>query len=288
MTKDFLQKFMFENIPVKGCLMRLEQSWLEVQQRARPDPAVREMLGQALCAATLMASSIKFDGTVSLQLQSSGRLRFLLGQCSQKHQVRGISRMNPDLAQGTDLLIDPVLSINLEPDGDGSPYQGIVAIENRNLAQALELYFAQSEQLETRFWLVANQTSCAAFMLQRMPGEPENQDDFARIDQLASTLSDQELLGTEPARLLHLLFNEDTVRLYDAESLEFGCRCSQRRVADVLHSLGQQDMESLLAERGRVEVNCEYCGKDYQFDPVDIAAIFTDPAVRLDGPTGVH
>jgi molecular chaperone Hsp33 len=288
MSKDFLQKFMFEHIPVKGCLVRLEQSWQEVRQRAKPDPEATAMLGQAVSAAALLASSIKYPGTVSLQIQSSGRLRFLLGQCSNGQLVRGISRKNPELEAKSELLVNPVLAINLEPDQEGTPYQGIVPIENGNLTSALELYFAQSEQLETRFWMVANEVSCAAFMLQRMPGEHLDEDDFGRIIHLASTVTDRELLNTDPAQLLHLLFSEDNVRLYNAEALKFGCRCSQDRVSGVLQSLGRQEIESLLQERGKVEVLCEYCGKEYLFDPIDIAGIFSESGFRLNGSPGVH
>ncbi len=285
MSNDFLQKFIFEDIPVKGCLVRLEKSWQEVQSRARPGNDALEMLGHALCAAAILGNSIKFAGTVSLQVQSSGTLRFLLGQCSSQRNVRGIARKN---AEQEKLLLDPVLSINLEPEGSGTPYQGIVSMEEGSLAKALELYFTQSEQLDTRFWLVANQHSCAGFMLQRMPGEDQEDDDFDRLVHLASTLSDQELLNTAPVRLLQLLFNEDTVRLFDADVLQFGCKCSIERVAGVLQSLGQGDIDSLLEERGVVEVNCEYCGKDYQFDRVDVASLFADPSVRLESPTGVQ
>jgi molecular chaperone Hsp33 len=288
MSNDFLQKFIFEHLPVKGCLVRLKETWNEVQIRARPDAEVCEMLGQALCAAAVLVSSIKFEGTVSLQIQSSGKLRLLLGQCSDQGNLRGVVRKNPDAQQQLELLQSPILSINLEPEGKGTPYQGIVSMDEGSLAKALEVYFAQSEQLETRFWLVANQQSCAALMLQRMPGEQGQEEEFERLVHLASTLTDEELLNTDTAHLLHLLFNEDTVRLFDAEELQFGCKCSRQRVAGVLKSLGQKEINSLLDEREVVEVGCEYCGKNYQFDRVDVGSMFADPTARLDSPSGVQ
>lgn len=288
MNNDFLQKFMFEHIPVRGCLARIEQSWQEVRLRARPDGDVTEMLGQALCASAVLGSSIKFEGTVSLQVQSSGRLRLLLGQCSQQHQLRGIARKNPEAGSRLELLKNPVLSINLEPEVGGTPYQGIVSMEDGSLVNALEAYFTQSEQLETRFWFAIGEFSGAAFMLQRMPGKHFDQDDFVRLTQLAATITEQELLGTDPAQLLHLLFNEDSVRLFDAEEIKFGCKCSKQKVAGVLQSLGKTEMEALLHEQGKVEVNCEYCGKDYLFDQVDIASLFSNPAITFEGSAGVH
>ncbi len=288
MSNDFLQKFIFENLPIRGCLVRLEQSWKEVQFRAQPDADVCEILGQTLCAAAVLGSTIKFDGTVSLQIQSSGKLRLLLGQCSDQGSLRGIARKNPQAQEQQNLLEKPVLSINLEPAGKGTPYQGIVSMDEGALAQALENYFAQSEQIETRFWLIANRQSCAALMLQRMPGEFFQEDEFERLALLASTLTESELLNNETAHLLHLLFHEDTVRLFDAEALQFGCKCSQQRVAGVLRSLGQAEISSLLEERSLVEVNCEYCGKNYQFDRVDVGSLFADSTASFDRPPGVH
>jgi molecular chaperone Hsp33 len=266
----------------------LEESWQEVQLRASPDSDACELLGQALCAAAVLGSSIKFEGTVSLQIQSSGTLRLLLGQCSSKNHVRGIARRNTDTPDDGVLLREPLLSINLEPEDSGTPYQGIVSMEGGSLVNALEFYFAQSEQIETRFWFVVRQDCCAGLMLQRMPGKSETDDDFERLGHLASTLSGDELLTLEPDHLLHLLFNEDNVRLYDSEALQFGCRCSPERVADVLQLLGQDEIHSLLAERETVDVNCEYCGKAYKFDQIDIASLFTDSSVRSESPSGVH
>jgi molecular chaperone Hsp33 len=296
MSNDYLQKFIFENLPVNGCLVRLEESWQEIQHHARPSADTREMLGQALCAAAVLGSYIKFNGTVSLQIQSSGALRLLLGQCAGRRFIRGIVRKTAEANQHSPepaienqpLLKDAVLSINLEPEERGTPYQGIVSMEDGSLSKALEYYFDQSEQLETRFWFIASERTCAGFMLQRMPGECTQDEEFERLVHLASTLREEELERMEPTRLLHLLFNEDNVKVFAAEPMKFGCKCSTERVADVLHSLGYDEMQSLLAERETVDVNCEYCGKEYRFDKVDIASLFSDPAVRLEVPPGVQ
>jgi molecular chaperone Hsp33 len=296
MSNDYLQKFIFENLAVNGCLVRLEASWQEIRQRARPTEDTRELLGQALCAAAVLGSYIKFDGTVSLQIQSSGALRLLLGQCALRRFVRGIVRktaqpelQTPEQADVIQpLLKDAVLSINLEPEESGVPYQGIVSMAEGSLSKALEYYFHQSEQLETRFWFATSEWACAGFMLQRMPSEEVQSEEFDRLVQLASTLQAEELAQMEPARLLRLLFNEDDVKLFAPEPLKFGCRCSTERVAGVLQSLGEAEMQSLLDERGTVDVNCEYCGKDYRFDRIDIASLFSNPAVKLELPQGLQ
>jgi molecular chaperone Hsp33 len=289
MSNDFLQRFMFENLPVKGCLVRLQESWQEVIQRAKPDSKTRELLGQSICAATLLSSSIKFKGTVGLQVQSSGSLRFLLGQCSDQRRVRGVARMNSDLTQASSpLLSEAVLSINLEPEDNGAPYQGIVSLTGESLGESLEEYFTQSEQLETRIWLVEGGNSCAGLMLQRMPGQGSLHDEFERIVHLAATLSNRELLNLSPEKMIYLLFNEDTVRLFDSEPVVFGCRCSTNKVAGVLQALGESELNSLLAERGVVEVSCEYCGKEYQFDKIDISGLLTGPLMSSGNSSGLH
>jgi molecular chaperone Hsp33 len=287
LKNDFLQKFIFEDLPVRGCMVRLVDSWHEVLKRAQPDTEVLELLGQALCAAALLGSSIKFEGAVSLQIQSSGSLRLLLGQCSSDGQLRGIARRNEKADQET-LLKNAVLSINLEPENNAAPYQGIVSMEDAELSHALELYFSQSEQIETRFWFTANPSGCAGFVLQKMPGKPMDGDDFERLVQLASTLSGQEMMNLEPERLLHLLFNEDSKRLFEAQALRFGCKCSKQRVGGVLQSLGQPEMESLLHEQGMVKVNCEYCGKNYSFDSIDIASLFAGNLVSDKTSSDLH
>lgn len=287
MNDDFLQKFMFEDLPVKGGFVRLASSWQTVLQRAQPDPSVHDMLGQTLCAAALLTCNIKFRGNVSLQIQSAGPVRLMLGQCSHDGLVRGVARMNE--ADSADAVQRrSVLAINLEPEDEGAPYQGIVALDDAGLVPTLERYFYQSEQLETRFWLVANDSQCSGLMLQRMPGEQGNFDDWNRITQLAATLTDQELQTLEPERLFHLLFQEDSIRLFPPLPVRFSCKCSKQKVASVLVSLGQPEIEGIIDERGVVEVDCQYCGQQYLFDAVDVAALFAEQVIPPGGSREVH
>ncbi len=286
MTTDFARKFLFENLPIRGSVVRLADAWQEVLRRSQPDPSTRELLGQALCAAALLVSNTKFRGTIGLQVQTSGALRLMHAQCSTEGRVRGIARSDGQLTP--ERLGAAVLAINLEPSGGGSPYQGIVHMEPAGLVPAIEAYFRQSEQLATRFWLEAGVKACYGLMLQRVPGISQDPDAWNRVTQLAGTVTAAELAALDAERLIRRLFHEDSVRLFEAKGLSFGCRCSTQRVTDVLHSLGEEEILSLIEERGEVEVSCEYCGKCYRFDRVDAVGLFAAKPLGGAGTTGVH
>jgi len=281
-----LQKFIFEDLPVKGSLVRLSASWQEVIRHAQPQPEVQNLLGETLCASVLLTSNIKFQGAVSLQIQSQGNLRLLLGQCSTKGRVRGVARMrernlSPDLDQA-------ILAINLEPQDGGAPYQGIIEMDQNGLVEALERYFHQSEQLSTRFWLIADANQCSGLMLQKMPAASPDPDAWNRLSHLAATLSAFELQTYDSPRLIKSLFNQDNVRLFDASELAFGCTCSEEKVLGVLFSLGNEEMNGLIEERGLVEVCCEYCGRAYRFDRVDVGRLFSGQAGYPLSSPGIH
>lgn len=286
MTADFLRKFLFEDLGVKGSLVRLSSTWQEILSRARPGSSTRDMLGEALCAAALLTSNIKFRGSVSLQIQSGGVMRLLLGQCTHDGRLRGVVRMREENA--APLLQQAVLAINLEPENGGAPYQGIVEMQDGDLVPSLERYFLQSEQLETRFWLVSGAGQCSGLMLQRMPETLPDADGWNRLQLQASSMSNNELQSLESERLIHHLFNQENVRLFSASDLSFGCSCSLQKVSGMLHSLGHDDVMELIQERGSVEVCCEFCGQDYQFDLVDVARIFSDIPAQLPDVSGVH
>jgi len=286
MTEDYLRKFLFEDLPVKGSLVRLSKSWQEVMLRAQPGPEMQDLLGETLCASVLLTSNIKFRGSVSLQIQSAGRVRLLLGQCTHTGSVRGVVRASDK--PGSSLVEQGVLSINLEPDSEGAPYQGIVNMPADGLVPALERYFLQSEQIETRFWLVADSRECNGLMLQRLPGESEDPDGWNRLQHLAGSITNAELKSWETGELLSKLFPEDNVRLFDPKQIQFGCSCSSHKVSGVLQSLGQEDIMNLIEERSIVEVRCEYCGQNYEFDRVDVAALFARSPIAVLRNPGSH
>jgi len=286
MLTDSLHKFLFEDFPIKGSIVHLHSSWSEICSKARPLPQYRHMLAEAVCASVLLTSNIKFSGSVSLQIQSGGALGLLVAQCTEKHEVRGVIRGASDSDEA--MMHKPLLSINLEPADGGVPYSGMVSLHEDGLARALEQYFEQSEQLETRFWLATGEHCCSGFMLQRMPGQSLDSDAWNRVLALASTISNQELLDLEASNLLRHLFSQENLRIFKPASVRFGCRCSVARVSSMLKSLGESEVQSIIKERGTVEVSCEYCGQTYKFDRIDVIQLFGPGQIMVSDMPGTQ
>jgi len=272
MIADKLQKFIFEGCPVKGSLVHLHASWQDVFSNAGPPSEFRHLLAEAVCSAVLLTSNIKFKGSVSLQIQSEGRVSLVLGQCTDLRKIRGILRTRE--AGDRIPLKNPILSINLEPSDGGHPYQGIVAFPEGDVAGALEEYFSRSEQLDTRIWLAVGEQCCCGLMLQKLPGKRIDADSWNRVTALGSTVSDEELLDLDARILLRKLFFEENIRLFDPEPVQFGCQCSKEKVGQMLRGLGEEEASSIIEEEGEIEVRCEYCGQTYLFDRVDTAQLF--------------
>ena len=274
--KDQLRRFVFEGAGVRGAVVHLDASWRGVLDRHPYPPAVQPPLGQVLAAVVLLSSTIKFEGALILQVEAQGPLRTLVAQATDRRTLRGLARWEGDVPQGSSLHetfgAGRVVLTASAPGGER--YQGVVALEGASLSAALETYFAQSEQLPTRLWLAADGSRATGLLLQRLPGTSVEDDTWPRAVVLADTLRDAELLGLSAEPLLYRLFHEERVRLFDAEPVSFRCGCSRERIEGLLRSLGPEEVDSVLAEQGVVEVTCEFCNRVYRVDAVDAAALF--------------
>ena len=277
---DSLYRFLFEKLAVRGGLIQLEASWQAVLERRDYPAPVRRVLGQAMAAAALLSATIKFDGTLTLQLQGQGPMRLLLVQCTAQGTLRGLARWEGEIeAEGLDALCGPngALLIGIDPGLGKDSYQGVVGLTAGTLGAALEEYFERSEQLPTRLMLAADHRRAAGMLLQRLPGQEGNDEDWNRIQTLGVTLKEEELLGLEPARILQRLFHEEDLRLFEADPFSFRCSCSRDRIGDMLRSMGQDEVRDILQEQQQVAVECQFCGQSYHFDPVDAEQLFTGP-----------
>lgn len=272
MITDKLQKFIFEDSPVKGSLVHLHSSWQDVCSNASPPSDFKKLLAETVCSAVLLTSNIKFEGSVSLQIQSEGRVSLVLGQCTDTGKIRGIIRARD--ADEEPSLKNPILSINLEPLNGGQPYQGIVAFPEGSVAGAIEEYFLRSEQLDTRIWLAVGEQCCSGLMLQKLPGQTIDADSWRRVTALASTVSKDELLDLDAKEFLRKLFFEESIRLFSPKPVQFGCQCSKSKVGQMLRGLGMDEASSIIEEKGEIQVRCEYCGQTYLFDRVDTVQLF--------------
>jgi len=284
---DCLRRFLFEELNIRGQLVHLDAAWREVLQRRTYPPPVRRLLGESMAAAALLTATVKLDGRLSLQIQSRGPLRSMVVQCSSELGLRGLARWDqiPEQPALASLCPDATLAITLAPER-GNSYQGLVELGDDTLASALERYFAHSEQLPTMLVLAADRERAAGLLLQELPDVTrDDRDAWNRVGMLAATLEERELLSLNAETLLRRLFAEDDVRMFEPEPLSFRCGCSRERTAAVLAALGEEEIETLLRERGVVEISCDFCGHEFHFDPVDVAAIFAGAGSHGPGAT---
>jgi molecular chaperone Hsp33 len=292
--RDSLHRFLFEQYPFRGHLIHLDASWQALIEHREYPEAIRTLLGEAVAAALLLAATIKFDGVLSLQLQGDGPMHLLLVQCTSGLGVRGLARYSgtdfPSSGKISDLVGNGNLTVTLETEEGGQRYQGIVPISGGRLAESLQLYFENSEQLPTRLWLHADASGASGMLLQKLPqesGSLDIEDAWRRVQLIGDTLTSEELRTLSDQEILHRLFNEDDVRLFEPSPVYFRCRCSRERVSGMLQGLGEKETRSVLAERGEVEVRCDFCNRAYTFDAVDVAQLFNS-GVPADSGTSVH
>ena len=277
---DTLRRFIFEKLPVQGRHVHLDASWRAVLERQEYPAPVRALLGEAMAAAALLSATLKYDGRITLQIQGSGPVHLLVVQCTSHLSLRGLARWHGELPQTgmQGLAGDGRLVLTIEPAGDAERYQGIVPLEGDTLAASLEGYFARSEQLPTRLWLASGDNTAAGLLLQVMPERQRNPDAWQHVTVLADTVTSKELKTLSAEQLLQRLYHEEDVRLFEATPVAFRCQCSRERIEATLRSLGAEEMHSILREQGKVHVDCEFCGRGYDFDAVDVQTLFVPDA----------
>ena len=278
---DNLQRFVFEDAPIRGEIVRLDATYRAVLDRRDYPPAVREVLGELMAAVALLASTLKFEGKLIMQIQGSGPVKLLMAECTQSGTMRAIAQWHGDVERAPlgKLIGAGRFAITIDPDDSRERYQGVVDLDGGSVAKALEHYFAQSEQLETRLWLAADREQAAGMLLQKLPdSQSEDADAWDRAVHLGTTLTRLELLSLPVPEILRRLYHEEDIRLFARQPMSFRCSCSRARVEAVLRMLGQDEVESILNERGNVDVDCEFCGAHYEFDVVDAAQLFASSA----------
>jgi molecular chaperone Hsp33 len=289
---DTLQKFMFENSLVRGELIEISDAWQQIQSRRTYPAVVSAILGEMMAAAALLSANLKFDGTIIMQIHGDGPVQLLVAECDATLRLRATAKLREDaeipeqagLQQLVNAYGEGRFAITLDP-ADKKPgqqaYQGIVALEGESVATVIENYMMRSEQLDTRLWLAADEKVARGLLLQKLPDDGgkitplADADVWNRTVTLASTLNQQELLSTDIMTLLQRLYWEETVRVFDPRHPTFHCGCSREKVGNMLKMLGREEIDSALADLGKLDINCDFCGQDYLFDPVDCMQLFS-------------
>ena len=280
---DSLQRFLFEGAPIRGEIAHLDATWRAVLERHDYPPVLRTMLGELMAAGALLAATLKFEGSIILQLQGTGPVQLMVVECTSEQTLRATAKWDEtrDAEIQPDAALDALLGksgrfvITLVPGEGKQTYQGIVEIDPAGVAASLEHYMEASEQLETRLWLAAGDERAAGLLLQKLPEREEpDEDSWNRATRLAETITAPELLGLPVRNLLHRLYHQEDIRLFEPRPVSFRCSCSGERVGAMLRMLGHAEVRSIIDERGAVEVTCEFCNRAYKYDRVDAEQLF--------------
>lgn len=288
---DTLQKFMFDQSLVRGELVELSDAWQHVQLRRSYPPAVNAVLGEMMVAAALLSANLKFNGSIIMQIHGDGPVKLLVVECDAALKLRATAK----LGEGASIADDATLPQLVNQHGNGrfaitldpqdklpgqQPYQGIVALDGDTVSTVIENYMMRSEQLDTRLWLAADAKVARGLLLQKLPGDGgtasgnEDADAWNRTVTLASTVSNEELLGTDIMTMLQRLYWEEQVRVFEPRHPSFHCGCSREKVGNMLKMLGRGEVDDALADLGKLDIDCDFCGQRYGFDKVDCAQLF--------------
>jgi molecular chaperone Hsp33 len=287
LSHDQLHRFIFDNSDIRGEIVTLAQSIDDAFAHQNYPAPIKRLLGEFLTAASLLSRTLKFDGSLTLQARGDGDLPLIMAEINHQKKIRCVAQVNTpkglENRSLASLLGKGILSIIIDPD-KGERYQGIVALEGETLAQCLEAYFLQSEQLPTKIWLSvtdsnSNNAIASGMLLQRLPQQlasaEDNQDLWETQSHLASTVSNEELLTLDHETLLTRLFHERGVRVFEAEPIAFSCSCSRERTNQTLTQLGQTTLQEIVEKEGEVMVDCHFCGFQYKYLSTDIDQLFT-------------
>lgn len=306
--KDTLRRFLFENLAVRGELVHLDATWQAVLERHDYPKPVQNVLGQLMSAVSLLIATLKFKGQLIAQIQGNGPVSLLVVEGTSDKTLRAtasIKEGQEDFSDNTlkGLFGDARLVITLEPK-QGERYQGIVSLSGENLADALTDYLLRSEQLDTNLWLTADNKQTAGLLIQKLPETEKTKsrsniltidpaadnldvDGWNRIQQLSSTIKDEELLELDADEIIHRLYHEEDVRVFEPEMISFRCSCSRERVGNMLRSLGEDEIHAILKEQETIKVACEFCMQKYVFDTVDAEQILAS-SIPLQTPQTEH
>jgi molecular chaperone Hsp33 len=276
-NRDSLHRFIFSTGGVRGELVQLNASYMAVLRERNYPQLVAEQMGESLAAVSLLSATIKYEGSLILQIQSEGPVHTLVAQATHAGTIRGLTRWDQDhcLTSEGPRFGAGRLVITLEPER-GEPYQGIVGLQSERLSDSLETYFEQSEQLNTRLWLAANGETAVGLMLQVLPEADLELSSWQPLNLLGDTVTREELLTLDAETLLYRLFHEEGVRLLDSSPIAFRCHCNEERIARALRIFDRAELDEILRDEGEITVDCEFCNRHYAFDSVDLEALLSD------------
>ena len=284
MANNVLNRYLFEDLSVRGELVQLDEAYQRIISSKEYPAALQKLLGELLVSTTLLTATLKFEGSITIQLQGDGPVSLAVINGDHDQKIRGVARWEGNIADNAtlhEMMGKGYLVITIEPK-KGERYQGVVGLEGENLAEVIEGYFANSEQLKTRLWIRTGEYQgklhAAGMMIQIMPDGTGAPEDFEHLEQLTDTVKNEELFSLPANELLYRLYNQDTVRLYDPQPVEFHCGCSRERSGAAIITVDKAEVYEIIAEEGSISLHCDYCGTTYQFDEAEVTELYNQAA----------
>ncbi len=280
---SYVQRFLLEDLDIRGAVVRLTDVWQAMQAGRAYPPAVARLLGEMSAVSAVIAGNLKQPGRLTFQVSSQGPVSLLVIDCAETLNLRGYAKAAGAPATGSlpELVGDGRLQLSLDIPGLDQPYQSLVPLEGDSIAAVFEHYLAQSEQQPARLWLACSADAAVALFVQKLPGaDARDADGWSRVQQLAHTVRDDELLGLDAADILRRLFAEENVRLFEARPVSHHWPADPEKVAGMLCALGEGEVRTILAEHGEVVVHDDLSNQTYRFDSSDIDALFRPPTLH--------
>ncbi|MCH9756993.1 MAG: Hsp33 family molecular chaperone HslO [Gammaproteobacteria bacterium] len=281
---DTLQRFVFKDTCVRGEIIRLDSTLKVILQQKPYATEICDLLSQTLCATALLSATLKYDGQLTMQFEGNGPLKILVAKCDNQYRIRGTAKWDEESLPNS-LKADfenGQLVITIQKNKPNQRYQSIVKINHQSISQSLEGYFLQSEQLETRLWLAydSNRQEAVGLLLQKLPDEATSDgsdadNQWQHIQTLANTITDKALFNWNNEVLLHNLFHEETIQLFEPHPVQFYCPCSADKMLNAITTLGEQEALNMLTVNRFIEVVCEYCNNHFEFNEDEIKRLFT-------------
>lgn len=281
---DILDRFLFENRSIRGEIVSLEETFQTILDSAEYPEPVQLLLGELMVVTSLLTATLKFEGEIALQIQSEGPIKYMIVNGTHEQKMRGVARWDETQdnfpSDFNECFIKGILAITLTPK-KGQRYQGMVALDKSSLAECVEEYFLQSEQLLTKVMLsskVGEQAKAAGLLIQIVPTSSESSNvesnpDFEHIALIANTVTSNEILSLPHNEMIHRLYHEDVIRIFEPQTVQFSCDCSRERSSGALRSVNKEELLEIVAEDGHIKMDCQFCHEVYLFDEIDIANI---------------
>jgi len=276
-SRDFIQKFILTNLPVRGAIVHLELSLQAILEQHQYPDMISEVVAESLVASVLVTSSIKWRGRFIMQFQSNGPLSLLVSKVTHNNEISAMAKWKDPLPELADeLLGDGKVVTSLLQDGRSDPYQSIINLDKSGLTESLQNYFLDSEQLPTKLWITGNQESAHGLLLQEMPADNNQIADKFNFNEFIKSLDENKLdFDLHEYALLKGILPEHDCQVFNAEQIVFSCGCSADKMRSALITLGEQEVRAELAGKPYIEVCCEFCNSKYSFDDEDITDIFS-------------